>query len=192
YPAPAVNLGLTIHPGDTISASVTAASATQFVVSLTDVTTGQSFSSTQTAPQAQRASAEWIQEAPSSFAGVLPLANFGTINFSGANATINGTTGPADNGWSGTGLYQINMINRNGSLKDTTSALSDSGSPPTSSFSVTWVSSGSGGKGGGHKSSNVPTPDSSATASLLSATLAALASSPQGKPAAFVASQPPA
>jgi Peptidase A4 family len=192
YPAPAVNLSLAIHPGDTISASVTAASPSQFVLSLTDVTTGQSFLTTQTSSQAQRASAEWIQEAPSSFNGVLPLANFGTINFSGANATINGTTGPADNAWSGASLYQINMVNRNGSLKATTSALTDSGIPATSSFSVTWVSSGSGGKGGGHKSSNLPPPDSSPIASLLSAATTGLAASPQGMPPAFVATQPPA
>jgi len=191
YPAGFVKLSLAISPGDTISASVTTTSPSQFVLSITDVTTGSSFSTTQTSSQAQRSSAEWILEAPSSVAGVLPLANFGTINFSGANATVNGTSGPADNSWSGSTLYQIDMVGRHGALKATTSALTDSGNPPTSSFSVTWVSSGSSG-GGGHKhSSNVPPPGSSETASRLSAAEAGLAASLQGTPPPFLATQSP-
>jgi hypothetical protein len=189
YPAGFVKLSLAISPGDTISASVTNTSPSQFVLSITDVTTGSSFSTTQTSSQAQRSSAEWIQEAPSSIAGVLPLANFGTINFSGANATVNGTSGPADNSWSGSTPYQIDMVGRHGALKATTSALTDSGNPLTSSFSVTWVSSGSSG-GGGHKhSSNVPPPDSPRTTSLVSP--AGLAASLQGTPPAFLATQSP-
>jgi hypothetical protein len=184
YPANSVNLSLTINPHDTISASVSYASPNQFALSITDVTTGKSFSTTQTSSRAQRSSAEWIQEAPSG-GGVLPLASFGTINLSGATATINGTTGPADNPWSGSTLYQTNMATKSGALEATTSALSDSGSPPTSSFSVTWVSSGSGGGGGKNKSSNVPPTDDSPTLSLLSA----VAAIPQTAPPAFVATQ---
>jgi hypothetical protein len=191
YPAAPVNLSLAIHPGDTISASVSYSGLNQFVLSIADVTTGGSFSTTQTLAQAQLSSAEWIQEAPSSFTGVLPLANFGTINFSGANATVSGTPGPADNSWSGSTLYQIDMVTRNGSLKATTSALSDAGAPLTSSFSVTWVSSGSGGHGGGHHSTSVPPPDFASTAALVSAAVARLAASPQGTPPVFVATQSP-
>jgi hypothetical protein len=180
YPAASVTLGLSISPGDTISASVAVTSPGQFTLSLMNVTTGKSSSvPPQTSSQAQLTSAEWIQEAPSSFAGILPLANFGTINFSGANATVSGTSGAADNGWSGTTLYQVDMITRNGSLKDRTSALTDSGSPTTSSFSVTWTSSGSGGKGGGgHKSPTVPPVDST-TSTVASAAIANLAASRQ-------------
>src|SRR5439155_20675032 len=104
---------------------------------------------------------------------VLPLANFGTINFSGASATVGGTTGAADNSWSGSTLYQVDMVTRNGSLKAHTSALSDAGTPATSSFSVTWVSSGSGKGGGGHKSANTPSPDTT-TSSLSAAQLASM------------------
>src|SRR5205823_1453128 len=105
YPAGSVTLGLSIHAGDTISASVSYTSPNQFVLSITDATTKQSFSITKTSSQAKRSSAEWIQEAPSSIGGVLPLANFGTINFSGSQATISGTAGPADYSWSGATLY---------------------------------------------------------------------------------------
>jgi hypothetical protein len=188
YPHPSVTItSMTVNPGDTISASVTF-NGSQFTVSITDGS--QSFSTAATVSQAQRSSAEWIQEAPSS-GGVLPLANFGTIYFSGANATVSGTTGPADNSWSGSTLYQINMITPKGTLKATTSALSDSGSPPPSSFSVTWGSSGSAGKGGGgHRLSNQPLPDTSEIAFLLSA-VAALATSPQGTAPVLVATPSP-
>jgi len=177
YPAPAVNLSLSIHAGDKISASVNYNSLGQFVLSITDVSTGGSFSTIQTSSSAKRSSAEWIQEAPSSIGGVLPLANFGTINFSGANATVGGTSGPADTSWSGSTLNQTNMVTKTGALKASTSGLSDSGTPPTSSFSVTFVSSGASGSNGkgGHKSPNLPTPNLSQTTSGLSAAAVELA-----------------
>jgi Peptidase A4 family len=173
YPAGSVNLSLPINAGDTISASVNYTGSGLFTLSITNVTKNQFYSAPQTSSQAQRSSAEWIQEAPSSVSGVLPLANFGTISFSGASATVSGTTGPADNSWSGSTLNQVDMVTKTGSLKATSSALTDSGTPSTSSFSVTFVSSGSGGKGGGHKSTNVPSSDSSTTTSSLSAAAAA-------------------
>ena len=39
---------------------------------------------------------KWIVEAPSSNSGVLPLANFSSVTFTSAAATINGVTGPVD------------------------------------------------------------------------------------------------
>jgi hypothetical protein len=189
YPAAPVNLSLAIRPGDTISASVSYSGPNQFVLSITDVTTGGSFSTTQTLAQAQRSSAEWVQEAPSSVSGVLPLANFGTISFSGATATVGGATGPVDASWPGSTLYQINMVTRTGAAKATTSALSDSGNPPTSNFSVTWVSSGSGGHGGGPHSTNVPPADAAPTAVLQSAAVGPIATSVPATPPAFVAIQ---
>jgi hypothetical protein len=167
YPSPPVNLNLAIRPGDTISASVSY-SGGSFLLQITDGS--QSFSITKSAPSAQRTSAEWIQEAPSSFSGVLPLANFGTINFSNARATISGTTGPID-GPSWSGQYDsINMVTNTGALKATTSGLTDSGSgsAATSSFSVTWVSSGSGSHHGhGKKQPDAAvTPPSPAASAL--------------------------
>src|SRR5437660_530518 len=147
----------------------------------------QQLEMTQTSSQAQRSSAEWIQEAPSSFSGVLPLANFGKINFSQASAIVSGTPGPADTSWSGSTLYQINMVTNTGTPKATTSALSDSGTASTSSFSVTWNSSGSGGHHGGHHSSDVPPPVFSQTAPLLSPALAGLMARPQATPQTLVA-----
>jgi hypothetical protein len=171
YPAPMVKLGLAINSGDTITASVSLASPNTYFLSITDSVSGTS-STTQTSSSAQQSSAEWIQEAPSSILGVLPLANFGTINFSGANATIGGATGPADNAWSSSTLYQINMVTSSGALKATTSALSDSAN--TSNFSVMWVSSGSkggGGGGGGHHHTSDQTTAAQQAAAMALVTL---------------------
>jgi hypothetical protein len=144
YPNPLVQItSMTISPGDSISASVTYNSGA-FTLQIRDNTTRQSFSTIQTAT-AQRSSAEWIVEAPSSISGVLPLANSGTAKFSGAQATINGTTGAIDNAsWQNT---SIDMVTKSGTVIDQTSGLTDTTRPITSSFSVTY--SGSGG-GGGH------------------------------------------
>jgi hypothetical protein len=148
YPNPSVQItSMTIHPGDSISASVTYSSGA-FTLQITDSTTGQSFSTTQASATAQRSSAEWVVEAPSSISGVLPLANFGTATFTGAQATINRTTGAIDNAsWQNT---PIDMVTKSGTVIAQTSGLTDTTkSPITSSFSVTYTGSG-GGTGGGH------------------------------------------
>jgi hypothetical protein len=136
---------LTIHPGDSISASVTYLGSDQFSLQLTNNTTNESFAITQTAYGAQRSSAEWIVEAPSSSNGILPLAKFGTANITGASATIGGETGPIDNpAWQNA---SIDMMSSRGVTKATTSALDDTATvPPTSSLSVTRVTT------------NTPTP----------------------------------
>ncbi len=144
YPNPSEEITtVKISPGDSISASVTYSSGA-YTLQIKDNTTSKSFSTTEKAT-AQRSSAEWIVEAPSSNSGVLPLANFGTATFSGATATISGTTGAIDNSsWQNT---SIDMETNSGTVIDQTSALTDSGG--TSSFSVTYTGSSSGG-GGGH------------------------------------------
>jgi hypothetical protein len=144
YPNPSVLIsGMTISPGDSISASVSYSSS-GFTLKMTDNTTHQSFMTTQSAT-AQRSSAEWIVEAPSS-GRILPLANFGTANISGAQATINGITGAIDDAsWQNT---SIDMVSKSGTVIAHTSGLTDTGT--TSSFSVTFTGSSGGGHGHGH------------------------------------------
>jgi hypothetical protein len=146
FPNPPVQITtVPISPGDSMSASVKYSSGA-FSLQIMDITTGQSSSTTQTAA-AQRSSAEWIVEAPSSFSGVLPLANFGMATISGAQATINGTTGAIDNAsWQNT---SIDMTTKSGKIIAHASGLTDTTSSPiTSGFNVTFTAS-SGGKGGG-------------------------------------------
>jgi len=113
-------------------------------VSITDTTTKQSFSTSSTVHRAQQSSAEWIAEAPSSSGGILPLANFGTVNFgldhtSVSNtcfATINGST--AAFGTFGANVQKITMVTSGGATK----ASPSNPSTDSTSFSVSWVSSG--------------------------------------------------
>lgn len=135
--------GLSITPGDHISAQASF-NGRSFVVSITDTTTGASFSTSAKVRGAQRSSAEWIAEAPSSSGGILPLADFGTVSYGTDNtgiamtcyATIGGTT--AAIGAFGSSIQQITMVSSSGAIKAQPSALSSDGT----SFSVTWRSSG--------------------------------------------------
>jgi hypothetical protein len=139
FPSAEVTIpSVTVHPGDTINASVNFnASANDFVLTITDATDGDTFTTTQSAPNAQRSSAEWIVEAPSSNSGVLPLANFGSVSFTNAQATINGVAGPINAARPNTTVNQINMVNGNtGAVEATTSSLTASGSGFTVNFGV--------------------------------------------------------
>ena len=127
--------GMTITPGDAMTAQASF-SGRSFTVTITDTNTGVSFSTSARVRGAQRSSAEWIAEAPSSSGGILPLADFGTVNFSASTATISGTTGTI--GSFGSSVQVITMVTSSGVVKAQPSSLSGSGD----SFSVTWKSSG--------------------------------------------------
>jgi hypothetical protein len=144
FPRDMVTLRMPVQPGDTISAGVFYnAHIGKFRLTLMDVTTGRSFSTLQRAPGAQRTSAEWIVEAPSSGSQTLPLANFGSVTLSGAQATIGGVTSAIDNAaGSGTTAYQINMISQFGAEAAMPSGLTDSSNATSSSFTTSFVSSG--------------------------------------------------
>ncbi len=131
YPAFPVQLPLTIKPGDTITAEVSYSGST-FVLTLTDGK--QSY---KTPPlklkRAARSSAEWVAEAPSGQGGVLPLANFGTVNFSGSYATANNVTGSiSSSAWQND---PMTMVTKSGQFKAVSTALSAGGT----AFSVQWV-----------------------------------------------------
>ena len=142
YPSASQTIStLAVSPGDSISASVVYGGGT-FTLTLNDNTTGKSFSVQQSGSSLQRSSAEWIVEAPSS-GGVLPLANFGSVTFTSATATINGVTGPInDSAWK---PLAIDMASSRGALEATTSILNPAGN----GFSVTYDTSGSSGGSGG-------------------------------------------
>jgi hypothetical protein len=140
-PAGQVKLNLPIHPGDHVSASV-AVSGTSVTVSLSDQTTGQSYTNTLQMSNPDTSSAEWIAEAPSASDGQgdlqqLPLADFGTVDFSNASATAGGHTGTvSDTSWTS----QAVQLTRSSSGGAQPSGLSSDGS----SFSVAWQSADGG------------------------------------------------
>ena len=124
---------LSVHPGDTMSGDVKAVGSSVFAVTLTNQTTHRSFTTSRRMNAALRQSAEWIAEAPSSFFGAeLPLANFGSVSFSNASATINGHIGTmTDPAWQSDPLT---MVTSKGQPKASLSGPSADGS----SFSVFW------------------------------------------------------
>jgi hypothetical protein len=140
YPRNMVEVPLTVHAGDSISASVAYTGSNQFTLSLTDGK--QSYITSKTMKEAQRSSAEWIEEAPSSGSSVLPLADFGSVTFSNCSANIGTTTsttsGPINNPWPNTTLYVMNMVSNGGATEDTTGALAAPTSGAGSTFSVAY------------------------------------------------------
>ena len=86
YPADMRIIGnVTVSPGDVITASVTSDGSGDFSLTLTDTTTGESFTTDQYSASAQGYSAEVIAEASSesSSGNLIPLADFGTVDFTG-------------------------------------------------------------------------------------------------------------
>jgi hypothetical protein len=150
----------TVTPGDVISATVNFVSSTTttgkhhqttvndvFSVTISDTSAGWTFSTQGTVTNAAMSSAEWIAEAPSSNFGVLPLANFGTVNFgtdptgvsslSPCVATVNGASGSIGS-FGSASVQSINMVGgsrRSTFIKAQTSNLATDGT----SFSVTWL-----------------------------------------------------
>lgn len=105
-PAAPVKLGLTVRPGDTMSASV-AVSSRSVKLFVADKTRGTSFTKQLDVARVDVSSAEWIVEAPSACGDngscrALPLANFGTTSFASVKATsATGHTGTiSDPAWS--------------------------------------------------------------------------------------------
>jgi len=134
YPKWSVRIAkVPVKPGDIMTAEVAYTSKKAFVLTLTNVTTGKSFSTSQKSGSAERSSAEWIVEAPWS-GGTLPLANFGVIPFTGASATIDSHTGTIrDSLWHD----PMTMVGSTGHTLATPSNLSSGGS----AFSMTWKAS---------------------------------------------------
>ncbi|HUD16975.1 MAG TPA: G1 family glutamic endopeptidase, partial [Acidimicrobiales bacterium] len=150
WPSNPVQTQFSISAGDQISASVvyspTAYSySTPFQITVTDVTTGQSFSTLQSCAAGlacARTSAEWIAESPARYGTKttqwFPLANYGTVNFTDAQATnVLGDSGPisAPQWWDSSGIERI--AGRSKPLAKV-STLESEYSGSASAFSDTW------------------------------------------------------
>jgi hypothetical protein len=132
--------GFPISVGDKFSASVKYVGSGNFTLTIVNVTKNVSYtvpSSYTRSKTAQRSSAEWIVEAPYS-GGVLPLANFGTAQFTDCTAALYSNTGPIDSShWQDD---YIIMETSSGTVKAQASGLTDSTSNGTTSsgFTVQW------------------------------------------------------
>lgn len=145
YPNPSFLIStVPVSPGNKMSASVTY-NGTEFTITITNETTGKSYSKSARVRSAKRSSAEWIAEAPccTNSGGILPLSDFGTVDFgedytditSTNYATDSSVTGPI--GDFGSNVFESIMVNgTTGADEAVPSALSSDGS----SFTVTWDS----------------------------------------------------
>lgn len=79
--------GMTIHPGDSMTGTVQKSTSRRWVITLTDNTTGQSFSTTQRY-SGPGTSAEWIEEATEVNGSIGTPPRFTTFSFT--NSTANG------------------------------------------------------------------------------------------------------
>jgi hypothetical protein len=90
-PAPSHPIPVTVNAGDSIAVSVAQQSSNQWQFTFNDKTNGQVYNTT-VSYASSLSSAEWIEEDPSSRGRLLPLDNFGTLQFSGGLTTKNGNS----------------------------------------------------------------------------------------------------
>ena len=144
YPAGSVEItSVPISPGNKISAEVSY-NGTEFTTTITNETTGASFSKSARVRGAARSSAEWIAEAPccTSSGGILPLSDFGTSSFGEDDTGITDTNFATETSTSGaisafgSDVQEIIMVSSSGADEAVPSALTSDGT----SFQVSWRS----------------------------------------------------
>lgn len=118
--------GINPQPDDTMTGSVNYTGGGNFTLTLTDNTTGTTYTTSQSSKRAKRSSVEWIMEGPSTGS----LTDFGTQPFSTDSATISGQTNSLDKL---SNPEAITMVTKSGATRATPSALGKGGA-----FSVQW------------------------------------------------------
>ena len=122
-----------IHPGDSVSASITQQPDMSWLIAFTNNTTGEQYQVTGQYASSL-SSAEWIEEAPTARrGGLLPLGSFGTVTFSQASAIKDGRQVTI----AGAGGHAITMVASNGHALVAPSTLAPGGA----SFNVSQTGS---------------------------------------------------
>jgi autotransporter-associated beta strand protein len=162
FPANMVRLSssqLAVSPGDSVTGSVQyglPSYPNEFLLTLTDNSTGKTFMTPVADAGASRSTAEWIAEAPAGNSvnpnGVFPLPTIGSVPFTSSSVTIGGITGPIDD--AAFQEWQVNLTDSYWGDSMTPTAVSDSATAsPVSSFIAVqppgppthvWASAGSG------------------------------------------------
>jgi hypothetical protein len=118
-----------VEAGDQITAEVKSLGRGSYQLSITNATKNKTFTTKQKSGSAKNGSAEWVVEAPWS-GGVLPLADFGTVSFTGCQATIDGVTRYlGDAAWTSTDAITMASGSTDKAVPSSASA---------GAFSVTW------------------------------------------------------
>lgn len=149
-PAAPVRIGLRIHAGDVLTASVTVRSH-DVTFRLRNLTTRARYATTRHVRTVDTSSADWILEAPSSCDAsgchTLALADFGTMSFLGATAIRGSHTGPVeDPRWSAVAVEMrqgsrkglARNANGHALISDLITASPSEAEGELGAFSMTW------------------------------------------------------
>lgn len=131
---------LQVTGGDTVTVTITEQANGVWLIVMVNNTTSDSYEKT-LRYASSRSSAEWVQEAPSTSRGIVPLSDFGSVRFTAGSAVRDGVS----MGLSALGATPVAMVNRAGQAIALPSTLSADGS----SFVVTRTSAPGSVQGGG-------------------------------------------
>lgn len=123
-PADSVTVpGLSITPGDNISASITEISSNNWQISITDITTGATFSIIVTY-DSSNSSAEWIEEDPSFDNGrQAPFDDYGQVDMADCQTINAGATDNLNEAFA----QAVTMVNSFGQAESTPSVIASNG-----------------------------------------------------------------
>ena len=111
-----------VSPGDSVTVSISQQGTGQWQIDFKNHTTGESYQ-TNVQYASSLSSAEWVEEAPSVGRRVVPIDNFGTIQFSGGSAVENGKSVTIAQA----GAQPITLTGAGGSALATPSVLTSDG-----------------------------------------------------------------
>jgi len=116
-------VALDVHAGDSVTATLAEESEGQWLVTISNNTTGKNYSQT-IRYNSSRSSAEWIEEMVSNGNGTFrPLDSFGSVSFTNAAATANGQS----QNISALGAESLQMVNGAEQVLASVSSATDSG-----------------------------------------------------------------
>jgi hypothetical protein len=143
FPANSVNV-FAVHAGDIIDSSVTYSTTTsEFTLTISDLSTGKSSSTSATCAACARTSAEWIVERPElcNNAGtncfLTELADYGTTTMSGDEAQLTGGNVKGIGGFNNIPIDMVDPVSGGGFI-----SLDTVGAVTAKSFTATWDRSG--------------------------------------------------
>jgi hypothetical protein len=143
FPAPSVNV-FAVHAGDIIDSSVSYSTATsEFTLTIADLSTGKSSSTTAACASCARTSAEWIVERPElcNNAGtncfLTELADYGTTTMAGDEAQLTGGNVKGVGGFNNIPIDMVDPVTGGGFI-----SLDTVGAVTAKSFTATWDRSG--------------------------------------------------
>ncbi len=142
YPTNAEQFVFTVHPGDRMDASVKLTAGT-YVLKVTDLTTGQSFSRSKkcgAGVTCQNTSAEWVAESPSYSSGLADLANFKTWKPTQMTMTVAG--GPVATGPATYVYHPVTMVTSDASARTRAKVSADLQTTAKNTFVDTFVYAG--------------------------------------------------